>query len=141
MDYYSKYQKYKTKYMDLCNNQNVLIGGKSEYTKSVSEPWFTLISLGIKTIEGRLNKGDFKKMEIGDIVVWTNEDFKPRSVKTKIVRKTEYKTFSEYLETEGLDKCLPGMPTMDHGLSVYYKYFTKEDEEKYGVSAIELEID
>ena len=28
------------------------------YTKHVSEPWFSLIKLGIKKCEGRLNKGD-----------------------------------------------------------------------------------
>jgi ASC-1-like (ASCH) protein len=31
------------------------------------------------------------------------------------------------------------MPSIEHGLSVYYKYFTKEDEQTYGVVAIQLE--
>ncbi len=79
-------------------------------------------------------------MKVGDIVEWTNEDFKPRSVMTRITRKAEYLTFAEYLETEGLEKCLPGMPDLEHGLSVYYKYFTKEDEKEFGVVAIEIEL-
>ena len=33
------------------------------YTKNLSEPWFTLIKLGLKKCEGRLNKGDFAKMK------------------------------------------------------------------------------
>jgi ASC-1-like (ASCH) protein len=41
---------------------------KPKYNKSVSEPWFSLISLGIKSIEGRLDKGDFQNMAIGDLV-------------------------------------------------------------------------
>ena len=46
----------------------------------LSEPWFTLISLGLKTVEGRKNKGRFKEMKVGDIVEWTNDDFKaPKS--------------------------------------------------------------
>ena len=32
------------------------------------------------------------------------------------------------------------MPTIEHGLSVYYKYYKKEDEEKFGVVAIRLEL-
>jgi ASC-1-like (ASCH) protein len=32
------------------------------------------------------------------------------------------------------------MPSLEHGLSVYFKYFTKEDETKYGVIAIHLEL-
>ncbi len=110
------------------------------YSKHLSEPWFSLINLGLKTVEGRLNKGDFSQMKIGEVIEWKNDDFKSRSFMTKIVGKREYKTFKEYLEAEGLNKCLPGIPTLEHGLSVYYKYFTKEDEEKYGVVAISIEI-
>ena len=112
----------------------------TEYTEHVSEPWFTLISLGLKTIEGRKNKGKFKEMQIGDLITLVNNDFMERKTKTKIVRKTEYITFQEYLETEGLNNCLPGMPTIEHGLSVYFKYFTKEDEATFGVIAIQMEL-
>jgi ASC-1-like (ASCH) protein len=34
----------------------------SEYTKNLSEPWFSLIKLGIKKCEGRLKKGDFAEI-------------------------------------------------------------------------------
>ena len=54
--------------------------------------------------------------------------------------KAEYKTFAEYLETEGLNKCLPGMPNLEHGLSVYFKYYTKEEESEFGVIAIRIEL-
>lgn len=109
-----------------------------QYKENVSEPWFTLISLGLKTVEGRKNKGRFSEMKVGDIIEWTNADFKPRSVSTIIVRKQEYPTFKKYLETEGLDKCLPGIPSLEHGLSVYFKYYTEQDEKEYGVLAIEM---
>jgi ASC-1-like (ASCH) protein len=111
-----------------------------KYIEHVSEPWFTLISLGLKKVEGRLSKGRFVDMQIGDIIKWTNDDFMSRSVLTKIIRKTKYNSFVEYLEAEGLDNALPGMPTIEHGLSVYYKYFTKEAESQHGVMAIELEL-
>ncbi len=159
--YYEKYLKYKSKYLELQCNQD---GGKRlkkskskyssfnknqlsrintmepNYKENVSESWFTLISLGLKTVEGRKNKGRFKEMEVGDLVEWSNNDFMPRSVLTRITGKIEYPTFAEYLETEGLDKCLPGMPDLSHGLSVYYKYFTKEDEKEFGVVAIRMEL-
>jgi ASC-1-like (ASCH) protein len=108
------------------------------YREHLSEPWFSLINLGLKTVEGRKNKGRFKDMKVGDIIEWFNEDFKHRSIKSIITGKSEYKTFEEYLTKEGLENCLPGIPTMEHGLSVYYKYFTKEDEAEYGVVAIRI---
>ena len=158
MDYKDKYSKYKNKYMKLC----IKLGGggkklknnlydkdkhkdkdkrmSKKYVENVSEPWFTLISLGLKTIEGRKNKGRFEEMEVGDIIDWNNKDFNPRNVLTKITKKTVYNTFQEYLEKEGLQKCLPGINTIEDGLSVYFKYFTEEDEKKYGVVAIGLEL-
>jgi len=114
---------------------------KPNYIETLSEPWFSLILLRLKTVEGRRNKGRFKDMKVGDIVEWTNDNFMPRSVLTRITGKAEYPTFREYLEKEGLDKCLPGMEKfgIEYGLSVYYKYFTKDDEKEFGVAAIRME--
>lgn len=111
-----------------------------KYSVSVSEPWFSLILLGLKTVEGRKNRGLFAQMKVGDIVEWTNDSIIPRSVQTRIIGKAVYPTFREYLETEGLDKCLPGINDMNNGLSIYYKYFTKEEEKEFGVVAIHLEL-
>ena len=109
--------------------------------KEISEPWFSLISLGLKTVEGRLDCGDFKSVQVGDLIQWTNNDFLDRTVITRVIEKRHYFSFREYLDTEGLQNCLPGMTTLAHGLSVYYKYYSTADEEKYGVVAIQLEID
>ena len=111
-----------------------------QYREHLSEPWFTLISLGLKRVEGRRNKGRFREMQVGDLVEWYNDDFQPRTVLTRITRKTEYPGFQEYLSSEGMDRCLTGMPSMEHGLSVYYKYYTKEEEAEFGVIAIALEL-
>ncbi|ARF12536.1 ASCH domain protein [Klosneuvirus KNV1] len=151
MDY--KYINYKTNYAiggskkiknKYNNHINRMIDNTStntpKYIQNLSEPWFTLITLGLKTVEGRKNKGVFKEMQVGDIVEWQNKDFKMRSVKTRITDKAIYKTFEEYLIKEGLQKCLPGIPSIDHGLSVYFKYFTKEEETEFGVVAIRLEV-
>lgn len=146
MDSHKKYLKYKKKYIDLRDTFNKQVGGgerteiEPAYVEHVAEPWFTLISLGLKTVEGRKNKGRFKAMNVGDIVQWRNNDFGERSVLTRVIRKAEYGTFEEYLTTEGLNKTLPGVDTMEFGLGVYFKYFTKEDEQTYGVVAIELEL-
>jgi len=149
---YKKYKIYKYKYILLKNNQE---GGKSKYNKNknknnsnskadyvmtVSEPWFTLIKLGIKSVEGRLNKGVFENLKIGNTIEWKNNNLGERSVLTKVTSKNVYSSFEKYLEKETLEKCLPSFNSINDGVDVYYKYFTKQDEEKYGVVAIHLEI-
>ena len=39
-----------------------------KYEKHLSEPWFSLVKLKIKTVEGRLNKGIFVNLKVGDII-------------------------------------------------------------------------
>ena len=104
----------------------------------LSEPWFTLVNLGLKTFEGRLNKGRFKELEVGDVIEWYNSDFCDRSVWTRVISKNAYKTYEDYLTEKGIKNCLPGIVDMREGLSVYYKYYTKEQEQEFGVVAIEL---
>lgn len=150
MTYYDKYIQYKAKYLQLKDTQ---LGGSKRRKRRlsrqsmnadihkfhVSEPWFTLISLGLKTVEGRKNKGIFKEMKSGDIIEWENSDFGHRSIQTKVVGKAVYKSFKEYLENEGLENCLPGITNIENGLAVYYRYYSKKDEAEYGVVAIRLE--
>ena len=43
-------------------------------TKNISEPWFSLIKIGLKTVEGRLNKGDFASLTKGDCIKFVNNE-------------------------------------------------------------------
>lgn len=87
-----------------------------------------------------MDKGEFSKFKINDIIEWTNDNFNKRTIRTKITNITKYNTFEEYLIDKGIDNCLPGIDNIEDGLSVYYKYYKKDDEEQYGIIAIEFEI-
>ena len=103
----------------------------SIYEKKISEPWFSLIKLGIKKVEGRLNKGDFANMIIGDLIIFTNNELGfERKFKIEIKHITYYDTFKTYLEYETIERCLPGIDNIEDGLNVYYKYYKKSDEYK-----------
>jgi ASC-1-like (ASCH) protein len=111
------------------------------YTKHLSEPWFSLIKIGAKKCEGRLNKGDFSEMKKGDYILFTNDDFGfTRTFRCKITSIHDYDSFEEYLERETLEKCLPGIDTIEEGVNIYYKYYKKEDEDKYKIKAIRLRV-
>ena len=106
------------------------------YEKNLSEPWFSLIKLGIKIVEGRLNKGEFANMKTGDIILFSNNELGfERKFTIKIKNTTYYDNFKIYLENETLEKCLPGIDNIEDGLNVYYKYYKKSDELKYKIKA------
>ena len=105
--------------------------------KNVYEPWFSLIHCGIKKVEGRLNKGDFANMNIGDFIIFTNRELGfERKLKIKIKHISHYHNFEMYLEKETLDRCLPTLYNIEDGLKVYHKYYSKSDELEYKVKAI-----
>ena len=108
-------------------------------TKNLSEPWFTLVLLGLKTVEGRLDKGEFDK---GDIVCFENNDIPthPRKVTVKIKEVVKYNNFQEYLTNEGIHSCLPGITDIDTGIAIYNKYFTIEQQSIYDVIAIRFDL-
>lgn len=102
----------------------------------VSEPWFSLIKLGHKTREGRINKTKSASINIGDLVLFTNNElgvFRKFTVEIKNI--VYYDDFQSYLENETLEKCLPCIDTIEDGLKVYYKYYTKYEEYEYGIKA------
>lgn len=111
--------------------------------KNVSEPWFTLIALGLKKVEGRLRKGDFADVKQGQVIVWRNDELGfPRTVKTTVKSTQEYSSFEKYLKGECLKQCLPapGVTSMSKGVAVYRKYYTKELEREHGIVAIRLSL-
>jgi ASC-1-like (ASCH) protein len=113
----------------------------TEYKKHLSEPWFSLIKLGIKKCEGRLNKGDISEMKKNDFILFENNDFGfLRTFYCKITSIHDYTSFHDYLEKETLQKCLPGIDNIQDGCSIYYKYYTKEDELKYKIKALRLNV-
>ena len=109
------------------------------YKKNLSEPWFSLIKFKIKTIEGRLNKGEFKNMNINDFILFTNNELGfERKFIIEIKNITYYDNFQEYLEKETLEKCLPGLDNIEDGLKIYYRFYTKNDESEYKIKAFKF---
>lgn len=114
---------------------------------NVSEPWFSLIQAGTKSVEGRLAKSKFAEILPGEIIKWTNEELKnkdgksvAREIITKVIAVTYYPDFEKYLTAERLKNCLPGVKTIKDGVAVYHKVYPKEERQKYKVMAIQLDL-
>lgn len=99
----------------------------------VQEPYLSFILNGKKTIEGRLNKGKFKDLKIGDILLIGLDE------KRFIIEKTTiYQSFRAMIEKEGIENVIPDKHNINDAEAVYYKFYTKEQEKEFGVIAIKI---
>ena len=111
------------------------------YKKHLSEPHFSNVKNGKKIIEGRLNKGSFSEFKVNDIIEWFNDDGgKKRKIRTKIISIGHYKTFENMIRKERLKNTLPEQSLIKNGAQVYYQFYSKTDEKKYGVLAFRLKL-
>jgi ASC-1-like (ASCH) protein len=101
--------------------------------KHLSEPWFSLIKGGIKTIEGRIDKGEFVKGS--ELTFWNREE----EFSCLVEEVVKYSSFEEMMRKEGLYKVLPGVLSIEEGVKIYRKYYSEADE-KRGVIAIRLVV-
>ena len=105
------------------------------------------IITGEKTIEGRLNKGKFAEYRIGDQVALRRDyrdadgvlrDGEPDQVRVEIIAIRRYKTFFDMVMSEGCQKVIPNAVTAKVAADEYNKYYSLEDQARYGVLAIEV---
>uniref|UniRef100_A0A6C0BDC4 ASCH domain-containing protein n=1 Tax=viral metagenome TaxID=1070528 RepID=A0A6C0BDC4_9ZZZZ len=105
--------------------------------KNLQDKYFDLIKSGAKTIEGRLKKGDFVSLKVGDLITFFNKDHDEIVVVIKEIK--HYSNFVEFLE-ENLNDALPGIDNLEDGIMIYREIYTEENENLYGVIAISFEI-
>lgn len=107
------------------------------------------IIAGRKTIEGRLNKGKFAEYAVGDTVCLRRDyrdengvlqDGELDAARVKIIAIRHYKTFLDMVTAEGFERVIPYAKTNEEAAAEYDKYYSKEDQAKYGVLAVEVRL-
>ena len=106
------------------------------HTFTVQSKYFNLIKEGKKKIEGRLNKSKFSTFKKGDELKIIDSSNDNNIISAKIKKIKKYISFEEYLSQEGLKRTLPGIKTIENGVNIYHKFYSKEQENEYGVLAI-----
>jgi len=100
---------------------------------NVQEPYYSFIINGKKTVEGRLNKGKVSSIQKGDILILS-----PENQEFNVIAKNVYKSFWEMIKFEGIKNVVPDKISINEAANVYYKFYTKEQEQKFGVVAIQI---
>jgi ASC-1-like (ASCH) protein len=116
-NYFEKYMKYKNKYLTLIqsgggykknkkkSHLKELNSSSFDYEVHVSEPWYTHIKEGRKTVEGRPKRNTFVEMKVGQTVKFFNKQLNENFC-AKIIEINEYKTFFDMIRSNGLENVL-----------------------------------
>lgn len=93
---------------------------------------FEKIKNGEKTIETRLYDEKRRSISIGDtITFWSNTD----QVNVVVIDLLKYKKFEDLFKNNDFN--LFGSDSLENLMTIY-KYYSKEDEEKFGVVGIKI---
>ncbi len=96
------------------------------------------IALGRKVIESRLFDEKRQQIAIGDIIIFSEND-KPENSVTSVVRGLlRYQTFKELFADH--NPTLFGEENQDFLLRQIKQFYSDEDEQKYGVIGIRIEL-
>lgn len=105
-------------------------------------PCFDLIKNGTKTVEGRKNSPKYQLYAKGDILILNCGD---KTIQTRIKYINCYSTIRCYLETETLERALPGIATIDDGITFYNSFTTEQEREmlrkKFGFGFLGIGIE
>jgi ASC-1-like (ASCH) protein len=109
------------------------------YQNHRADPYFTFLKNGVKTIEGRVKKDWYRYVTKGDHIIVNNEG-DTESFETVVQRVTTYTSIKSMLENEELKKLLPDAESIEHGVKIYRRFYTLEQEREFGVVAIEVKV-
>lgn len=102
-----------------------------------NEP-FTLIKAGTKVIEMRLNDEKRRKIKIGDKIEFTSRD-SGEKIMTEVINLHNYQSFAELYKH--FNKKVLGYSDNEAADSAdMNKYYSKEEQDKYGVLGIEIKL-
>lgn len=105
----------------------------------VEQRWFNHLVSGLKPIEGRKKSKTWENLKVGSLIIikcdQTNE--RRQFIVTHI---NEYDNLEQYLLTEGIDRCLPGITSLEEAKAVYMAWSSEEELKKYKFLAIGVRL-
>lgn len=102
--------------------------------------YFDKIKNGEKIYEIRLNDEKRQMIDVGDILIFKKEPDLKETLKTIVKDLIYFKSFNEMVNTLPIKKIGFDKKTKEEVENIYYGFYSVEDELKYGVVAIKVEV-
>ncbi len=112
-----------------------------EYKMKLQPKYYDDILYGTKRIELRLYDEKRQNLKLGDIIEFIKEPELKESFKAKVVGLLRYSTFEELMEDFDISVLADKNMTRKKLLDTLEKFYSKEEQEKYGVLGIKIELE
>lgn len=111
---------------------------KTHFMNLASEP-FRLMESGQKTVEVRLYDEKRQAIKRDDKIVFSFCEYVDNIITARVIGLKRFNTFIELMQSDLFERTgFNG--TSEQAAQAMYKYYTPEQEKKYGVLAIEIEL-
>lgn len=111
-----------------------------EYKMGLQQKYFYNMKQGSKRIELRINDDKRKLLKVGDIIYFLLEPDRKNSLKAKIVSLSKYKNFNEAVDNIPIEYLSSSTDTKEEYLNDLNKYYSQQEQDEYGVLAIEIQV-
>ena len=105
--------------------------------KHLAEPWLQWIATGRKRYEGRLKRGDWAQLKIGQKIRFYNLK---RTVLVRVSGLQFFPDFGSAFQQLGKELIPEGAKTADEARKLYSQFYGDKDVAEFGVIAIKLEV-
>lgn len=111
------------------------------HNSRLAPKWFELIKQRKKTVEGRLDKGTFAKVNPGDVIEFTKSGTDDK-LRVKVTDILKYPTFEDMfgLNGEQIDAALPGIESATKAVALYHKIYEPNMVKKHGTVAVHIDL-
>lgn len=110
------------------------------YNMKLLPQYFNYIKKGTKRLELRLNDEKRKNLEINDIIIFEKISNDIEYLNTRVKKIYKYKNFNDLVNDFDIRLIADKSITKDELLQALNKIYTIEQQNKYGVLAIKIEL-
>ncbi len=102
--------------------------------------YYDMIKNGTKIYEGRLNDEKRQLIDVGDVIIFQKEPDLSESFEAIVKDLIYFDSFEEMANTLPLEKVGFETENAQEVVGIYHQFYSIEDEKKYGVVAIKVEV-
>ena len=102
--------------------------------------YYNYILNGTKRIEIRLYDEKRQQIKIGDIIKFIKEPNLDESIEAKVIGLIRYNSFNDMFKDFDISLLADKRMTKDELINALEQFYTKEEQQKYGVLGIRIEL-